>query len=133
MNTTDKVVTALTPGSIFNRNGLIFRSVSSLASFAGMEEGEILELLNGDMSQMVTCKPSKRGKGVLVALTNQIPVEEGGETPVAQLAVLAGNAIQAEAEVAAAPVVDEEEAEGPLPDAPAVTAETVVGEDLPQI
>lgn len=128
MNTTDKIVTALTPGSIFNRNGLVFRSVASLASFAGMEEDEILELLGGDLAQMVTCKPSKKGKGILVALTDQIPADDAD-----QVQILAGNAIQAEAEVTDAPVVEEEVADGPLPEAPAVTetAETVVGEDLP--
>ncbi len=124
MNTTDKIVTALTPGSIFNRNGMVFRSVASLAAFAGMEEDEILELLGGDLAQMVTCKPSKKGKGILVALTEQIPAEGEEGIPIEQ----------AEAEVAAAPVVDEEVTEGPLADAPTAetAAEAVVGEDIPQ-
>lgn len=76
MNTTDKIVTALTPGSIFNRNGLVFRSLGSLASFTELEEDEVLALLNGDLSDLVTCKPSTKGKGILVALTAQIPAEE---------------------------------------------------------
>ena len=84
MNTADKIVTALTPGSIFNRNGLVFRSVNSLAEFAGIPAEEVLELLNGDMAQVVTCKPSKKGKGILVALTDRIPApEEDGPVNIA--------------------------------------------------
>ncbi len=115
MNTADKIVTALTPGSIFNRNGLVFRSVNSLAEFAGIPSEEVLELLNGDMAQVVTCKPSKKGKGILVALTDQIPVlEEDG--PVAVVAF----------PVDPAPEVDCEEVPDPLEDAPIEEAEEVV-------
>ena len=83
MNVTDKIITALTPGSIFNRNGLIFRSLGSLAAFAKLEEAEVLELLNGDLVDLVTCKPSARGKGILVALTAVIELHaEVDENPV---------------------------------------------------
>jgi hypothetical protein len=75
VNTTDKIVTALTPGSIFNRNGLIFRSLDSLAAFAEVEKDEVLDLLNGDLSDLVTCKPSAKHKGLLVALTAHVPAE----------------------------------------------------------
>ena len=125
MNTTDKIITALTPGSIFNRNGLIFRSVFSLAEFSGLEENEVLELLNGDLAQMVTCKPSKKGKGILVALTEQIPVEEpDGPVAIVVAPIAPGVPLQQEAEEVAA--------EGPLGDAPIDDAEEVVGENLPQ-
>jgi len=120
VNTTDKIVTALTPGSIFNRNGLVFRSVGSLAEFAGMEDDEILELLNGDLAQLVTCKPSKKGKGILVALTAQIPIEEE-DGPVAIVAAPVNPGIP---DHDVAPV--EAAADVPLEDAPAEAAEEVV-------
>lgn len=121
MNSIDKIVAALTPGSIFNRNNLVFRSVDTLASFTGMEVNEVLELLNGDLVQLVTCKPSKKGKGILVAMTDQIPVEGdpvAAEPPVPQVAILAENACQVEAEVGDAPVIEEEAVEDLPPDAP---------------
>ena len=129
MNTADKLVTALTPGSIFNRNGLIFRSLSSLASFAELEEGEVLELLNGDMAQIVTCKPSKKGKGILVALTAQIPVPEE-DAPVCVAAVPLGPPGMnhaALADLADDPGDHQEVAvDIPLEDAPIEEAEEVV-------
>ena len=128
MNTTDKLVTALTPGSIFNRNGLIFRSVGSLAEFAGMEENEVLELLNGDMAQIVTCKPSKKGKGILVALTDQIPAA-GGFDGVAGPVNIAAGPVGPDVPIPddGGLVQDEEvAADVPLDDAPAEDAEEVV-------
>ena len=116
MNTTDKIVTALTPGSIFNRNGHVFRSIATLAEFADMDQDEVLGLLNGDMAALVTCKPSKKGKGILVALTDQIPQQEE-DGPVVVAAGPVAPALEAEEEVAA---------EAPLDDAPADDAEEVV-------
>jgi hypothetical protein len=133
VNATDKIITALTPGSIFNRNGKVFRSISSLAQFAGLEEAEVLELLNGDLTDVVTCKPSKKGKGILVALTAQIPGPEvilaDLDQPLEPVAVVAG------------PVapglgiefdnLDEEPEAGPLDNVPIAEAEEVVDEDFP--
>ncbi len=119
MNTTDKIITALTPGSIFNRNGLIFRSLSSLASFTELEEGEVLELLNGDLAGVVTCKPSTKGKGILVALTAQIPAEvEDGPVAIVAGPVNPGIPIGDPAILMAA--------DAPLEDAPIEDAEEVV-------
>ncbi len=116
MNTTDKIITALTPGSIFNRNELIFRSLGSLASFTELEENEVLELLNGDLVDVVTCKPSAKGKGILVALTVQIPVE----VPDGPVAIVAG---PVDPGLPDAPVAEEVEVDPPLEDAPIEAAE----------
>lgn len=117
MNTTDKIITALTPGSIFNRNGLVFRSAKSLAEFAGVPEDEVLALLNGDLAQMVTCKPSKKGKGILVALTAMVEAQaqanqEAANAPAVVAAIPVGPG---------APIIEEEEAvaDAPLAEAPA--------------
>jgi hypothetical protein len=72
MNPRDAIVTALTPGSPFNPNGLVFRSVQSLCAFAQLEVPEIMELLAGDLAAQVACKPGKKGK-VLVALKVHLP------------------------------------------------------------
>lgn len=130
MNTTDKIVTALTPGSIFNGNGLLFRSLSSLAEFAGLPEDEVLELLNGDMSQVVTCKPSKKGKGILVALIEQLQLHQQ-QAEAGEPTVIAAMPVDQDVEEAIAAVVEavEEEPvhEDPLPNAPTVDdAEEVV-------
>ncbi len=125
MNSTDKIVTALTPGSIFNRNAHVFRSIMTLAQFAEMDEGDVLDILNGDLSGTVTCKPSAKGKGILVALTANVPQLEVGE-PIHVTAGPVSPALDEEVEVT------EVGAEGPLDDAPVANAEAVVGEDIPQ-
>ena len=106
MNATDKIITALTPGSIFNRNGLVFRSLGSLASFTEMEEDEVLALLNAELAELVTCKPSTKGKGILVALTEHIPAEEQ-DGPV-QIAAVPGEPMEAEVPAPGPPIIDEE-------------------------
>lgn len=73
MNPQDIIVTALTPGSPFNEKGLIYRSVESLSAIVGLPTGEIMGLLAGDLAGMVSCKPSKKGKGLLVALKANLP------------------------------------------------------------
>jgi len=87
VNPTDTIVTALTPGSIFNRNALVFRSVASLAEFTGLAENEVLDILNGDLVALVTCKPSKKGKGILVALTAAIVAQQNEPVVVAAIPV----------------------------------------------
>lgn len=108
MNQADKIVIALTPGSIFNRGALVFRSLASLAEFTGLEENQVLDILNGDLVAMVTCKPSKKGKGILVALTAALPAP-GEPILVAAMPVGPG-----------APIieVEEVEADAPLDEAP---------------
>ena len=77
MNTADILKSALTPGSPFNRNALVWRSRSSLAQIAGIPENEVSEILLGDLAQGVTCRASKKpGVGMLVALTEHIPPPE---------------------------------------------------------
>lgn len=75
MNPQDIIVTALTPGTPFNEKGLIYRSVNSLAAIVGLPTGEVMGLLAGDLAGMVSCKPSKKGKGLLVALKANIPAD----------------------------------------------------------
>lgn len=83
MNKVDTIVATLTPGSIFNRKGHVFRSIDVLKKFSGLEEEELFSMLDGDLVQMVTCKPSRRGRRVLVALTEHIPAEDGEQICVA--------------------------------------------------
>lgn len=74
MNPRDAIVLALTPGSPFNANGLVFRSVQSLRAFTQLEVPEIMEILAGDLAAQVTCRPSKKPeKGLMVALKAYIP------------------------------------------------------------
>lgn len=72
MNPRDAIILALTPGTPFNEKGLVFRSAATLGAFAGIEPGEVLDLLVGDLGPLVTCKPSKKNKGVMVALKDQL-------------------------------------------------------------
>jgi hypothetical protein len=116
VNTTDKIVTALTPGSIFNRNGLVFRSAKSLAEFSGITEDEVLATLNGDLAVLVTCKPSKKGKGILVALTAIHEAQQQAEAMAADVPVV----VVAVPVGPGAPIIEVEEvaADGPLDEAP---------------
>jgi len=87
MKAQDVIVTALTPGSPFNPKGKIYRSVKSLAAITGYPAEEIFSLLAGDLAALVACKPSNKGKGLLVALKAQLPA-----APVEQVLVAGGNA-----------------------------------------
>jgi hypothetical protein len=68
VNAIDRIITALTPGTIFNKGGLVYRSLGTLAKFAGLEEDETVALLSGDMAGLVTCKPAKDQQTILIAL-----------------------------------------------------------------
>lgn len=92
MNPRDAIVMALTPGSPFNAKGLVFRSALSLCAFTDLSLGEITDLLAGDLAPMVTCKPSKKGKGFLVALRE---VEAQAEAAQQQLVAVGGPAFVA--------------------------------------
>jgi hypothetical protein len=80
VNTNDRIIAALTPGSIFNRNGHVWRSLNSLTQFADLELGALIDVLNGDLSGLVTCKPSTADKGILVALTENLTPTVPDET-----------------------------------------------------
>lgn len=114
MNSTDRIVTALTPGSMFNRKGLVFRSVKSLAEFAGISEEDVLNILNGDLVAIVTCKPSGKGKGILVGLNEAIQAAQ--EAAAGPVAIQAMPGAPGAPLVAEAPEVEVDEA--PLAEAP---------------
>jgi len=113
MNPQDIIITALTPHSAFNPNGKTWRRLDTLAEFTGLESGDVLELLAGDLAAAVACKASQKGKGVLVALKENLP--EAGQPQ--QVAVAGGPAFQpdepeqAEENAGAAEAVAEEPAE----------------------
>lgn len=96
MNPVDAIITALTPGSLFNQSGKVFRSTKALAQFAGVEQNEILELLQDNLADQVTIRPSAKRpeNGPLVALTAHLPEQaENPEGP--QVQIMAGNAVHA--------------------------------------
>ncbi len=114
MNTRDRVITALTPGSPFNTNGLIWRSVQALSQFAGCSYEETLELLVGDLGDIAVVRPSQTGKGLLSALKAHVPqAANPGQAEV--VAAVGGPAFNAPAEVAPEPM--EEAVEMPEPPA----------------
>jgi hypothetical protein len=97
MNPRDAIILALTPGTPFNDKGLVFRSADALGAFAGIETAEVMDLLVGDLAQLVTCKPSKKNKGVMVALKAQLQAQ-----PAAQVKIAGGPAFNAPLMAAAA-------------------------------
>ena len=98
MDARDIIVTALSPGTAFNGQNKIFRSVDTLAKFCSLEPGEVLDLLAGDLGNDVVCKPSTKGKGILVALKANVPAEP--EDP--QVVAVGGPALNAPPEADAA-------------------------------
>ncbi len=130
MNTRDVIVTALTPGSPFNRNGLIWRSIGALSQFAGLEPAETLELLAGDLADVATVRPSQTGMGLLAALRDNVPqaANQGEEDP--QVAIAGGPAYNAPPEAVdpqpdAPPGLGDVEPAGPL----AFDGENVVADE----
>lgn len=109
MNARDRIITALTKGTPFNTNGLTWRSVDMLAQFAGMDPEETLDLLAGDLADLVAVRPSKTNKGLLAALKAEIPqaADPGDDV---QVAVAGGPAFNAPIEEA---VKDDGEEEDP--------------------
>lgn len=83
MNPRDAIILALTPGTPFNDKGLVFRSADALGAFAGIETAEVMDLLVGDLAQLVTCKPSKKNKGVMVALKAQLQANPAAQVKIA--------------------------------------------------
>jgi len=89
---------------MFNEKGHIWRSLKSMTSFCDMDEDQLLELMNAEMSDMIVLKPSTKGKGILVALKSNIVVNDG------PVQIMGGNAIAPgfEAEISEEPAGDEE-------------------------
>jgi len=81
MNKRDTIITALTAGTSFNGNAKVWRSVHTLAAFCDCETEEIMDLLAGDLGHLVTCKPSTQGKGILVALKDNLQNAEQPHLP----------------------------------------------------
>ncbi len=88
MNTRDRVIAALTPGSPFNANGLIWRSVQALSQFAGCSPEETLELIAGDLADVAVVRPSQAGKGLLAALKDNVP--QAANPGLAEVVAVAG-------------------------------------------
>lgn len=101
MNPVDAIVMALTPGSLFNQSGKVFRSTKALAQFAGVEQGEVLDLIANNIADQVTIRPSAKRpeNGPLVALTQHLADQEQPGGP--QVHIVAGNAVGAEADAPA--------------------------------
>ncbi len=111
MNTRDRIITALTPGSAFNANGLVWRSIDALSQFAGVSSEEALELLAGDLADIAVVRPSQTGKGLLAALKVHVP-QAANKGQHEQVNALGGPAFNAPLEEAPeAP--QEEQAENP--------------------
>lgn len=93
MNPVNAIEKALTPGSLFNQHGKIFRSAAALGQFAGLNIQEVLHLVDENLADRVTIRPSQRHpeNGPLIALTECIPdqPEEGA----VQVKVVGGNAV----------------------------------------
>lgn len=90
MNALDRIITALTPGTAFNTNGLLWRSIQALSQFAGCSTEETLELIAGQLSDTVVVRPSKTGKGLLAAISANIP--EGQLEQGEVMSIAGGNA-----------------------------------------
>ena len=116
MNTRDRIICALTPGSAFNANGLIWRSIDALSQFAGVTLEETLELLAGDLADIVVVRPSQTGKGLLAALKEHIP-QAANQGQDEQVAVVGGPAFNGPVdplvEAAEAPAEEPVEVPGP--------------------
>ena len=121
INPRDAIIAALTPGTPFNPHNYVYRAVQTLAQFAGVEPSEVMELILGDLSSQIQCKPNRKHpeQGVYAALRSVVELEGAvteGLGP--KIKILAGNAVApaAAAVQADAPETEEEveESEGPL-------------------
>ena len=76
MNTNDRVVAALTPGSAFNAGGHIWRRVSSVSTLANLEEEALIGLLTGgDLGIRVQFRAAAGGR-LMVAQQELLPRRE---------------------------------------------------------
>lgn len=89
MNPNDSIIMALTPGTPFNAQNKVWRSLATLAQFARIPAAEVQDLLAGDLAEQVICRPSKHPeKGFLVALKAHVPA-----APENQVQILGGPAV----------------------------------------
>ncbi len=91
MNTQDRIMAILTPGTMFNINGRVWRSMSTLCAYCEMESDPLLELLSAEFNDTVVLKPSDK-KGILIALKANIPPPEQENAPIV---IAGGNVIAA--------------------------------------
>jgi hypothetical protein len=106
---------ALTPDDMFNQKGLTWRSISTLAQFATVEQEEVLGILDEHFQGMISVRPNGKHpeNGPLVALNEHIPNEPADAPPegAPQVVIMGGNAVAAAIEGVAAeeapiPIVD---------------------------
>ena len=114
MNSRDAISKALTPGDMFNQKGHVWRSLQTLAQFAGCERNELLDILDEHFQGAVTVRPNRGHPehGPLIALNAHIPANEGDP----QVVVMGGNAVGPDPDrlEAVLDVRDEATAEGAL-------------------
>ena len=99
MNSRDAILKALTPNDMFNQKGLVWRSISTLAQFAFVEQGEVLGILDEHFQGLVSVRPNGKcpENGPLVALNEHIANEPADVFPgrAPQVAIMGGNAVAA--------------------------------------
>jgi hypothetical protein len=104
MNSRDAIMKALTPDDMFNQKGLTWRSITTLAQFASVETGEVLEILDEHFQGLVSVRPNGKhpANGPLVALNEHIHPD-----PDPQVVITGGNAVGAAIEGVMAEVAEE--------------------------
>jgi len=104
INPVDAIGMALTPGTIFNQGGNIWRSASALGQFAALGSREVLALIVAHLSDKVTIRPSAKNpqNGPLIALTEFIPDDLVDGEGVVQVKIMGGNAVAPDPAPAAA-------------------------------
>ncbi len=135
MNSRDAILKALTPNDMFNQKALIWRSISTLAQFAGVKQEEVLGILDEHFQNLVSVRPNGKypHNGPLVALNEHIQPDPPAEDPqVAATGVDAIGAAIANVAAAANGEVPEgylgdnphaEVAEEPVPESEVITVE----------
>lgn len=83
MNSRDAILKALTPNDMFNQKALIWRSISTLAQFAGVKQEEVLGILDEHFQNLVSVRPNGKhpSNGPLVALNEHIQPGPPAEDP----------------------------------------------------
>ena len=92
MNTNDRIITALTPGTPFNVHGRIFRSIEVLAAYAGITVDAAIDLLVGDLASLTAIKPVKKGgqHRLMAALRVNLPAASEGQAAEPPMIKVAG-------------------------------------------
>ena len=83
MNSRDAILKALTPNDMFNQKALIWRSISTLAQFAGVKQEEVLGILDEHFQNLVSVRPNGKypHNGPLVALNEHIQPDPPADDP----------------------------------------------------